>query len=239
MTRSLRQLNRPRPIAYWSQGAHAGWDRYGGRNRTSPTPDELRAQAYHALAQRITSLYWFNLSLPSLVKFRDLMEPITRVDREMRLMDQLLLEGDAYQYRRLSRDGRPDWDLASVASAHGMLLFALDLDYTPDLNEKIFRFRTREADVAFELPDWIAAPAEVFRLDADGSHDVQYAVSGRTIRIRDSISVAGIYVVSSEIGMRSQVDRELSELLELERAVSFDPAGNDDDFETLRAHGEE
>ena len=43
MTRSLRDLNRPRPIAYWSQGAHAGWCCYGGRGRTSPTPDELRA----------------------------------------------------------------------------------------------------------------------------------------------------------------------------------------------------
>ena len=99
MTRSLRDLNRPRPIAYWSQGAHAGWCCYGGRGRTSPTPDELRAQAYHALASRITSLYWFNLSLKSLVKFPDLIEPITRVNREIRLMEDLLLEGDAFEYR--------------------------------------------------------------------------------------------------------------------------------------------
>jgi len=63
MTRSLREISRPGPIAYWSQGAHAGWDRYGGRSRTSPTPDELRLQAYHALSSRITSLYWFNLAL--------------------------------------------------------------------------------------------------------------------------------------------------------------------------------
>ena len=77
LTRSLRELNRPKPIAYWSQGAHDGWGLRGGR-RGSPTPDELRSQAYHALAQRITSLYWFNLSLPSLVKFPDLIEPITR-----------------------------------------------------------------------------------------------------------------------------------------------------------------
>ena len=26
MTRSLRELNRPGPIVYWSQGAHAGWE---------------------------------------------------------------------------------------------------------------------------------------------------------------------------------------------------------------------
>ena len=55
MTRSLRELNRPRPIAYWSQG-DGNWERYGGRKRTSPTPDELRAQAYYALANRMTSL---------------------------------------------------------------------------------------------------------------------------------------------------------------------------------------
>jgi hypothetical protein len=79
MTRSLRELNRPRPIAYWSQGAHHDWNGYGGRKRGSPTPDELRLQAYHALSSRITSLYWFNLSLRSLVTFPDLIEPITRV----------------------------------------------------------------------------------------------------------------------------------------------------------------
>ncbi|MEN6424960.1 MAG: hypothetical protein ABFE13_06335, partial [Phycisphaerales bacterium] len=100
MTRSLRELNRPRPIAYWSQGPHHDWSGYGGRKRASPTPDELRLQAYHALASRITSLYWFNLSLKSLVKFPDLIEPITRVGREIRMLDQFYLEGAAYQYRR-------------------------------------------------------------------------------------------------------------------------------------------
>ena len=40
----LRELSRPRPVAYWSQGAHHDWRGYGGRKRTSPTPDELRAE---------------------------------------------------------------------------------------------------------------------------------------------------------------------------------------------------
>ncbi len=170
-----------------------------------------------------------------MVKFRDLIEPITRVDREIRLMDQLLLEGDAFQYRRLSRDGRPDWDLASVAGARGMLLFALDLDYTPDTNEKVFRFRTRETDVAFELPAWISSPAEVFRLDADGTHDVKHAVTAGSLKIQDPISVAGIYVAAADSGLRAQMERELAELLEIERRISFDPATNDTDFETLQA----
>ena len=75
MSRSLRELNRPRPVAYLSQGAHHGWRGYGGRERSSPAPDELRLQAYHGLSSRITSLYWFNLSLRSLLAYPDLMLP--------------------------------------------------------------------------------------------------------------------------------------------------------------------
>ena len=69
MSWSLRELNRPRPVAYWSQGPHYDWNGYGGPG-AARRPDELRLQAYHALASRITSLYWFSLSLRSLVTFR-------------------------------------------------------------------------------------------------------------------------------------------------------------------------
>ncbi len=79
MTRSLRELSRPRPIAYWSQGAHDGWSGLWSRRRGAPTPDEFRAQAWHGLSNRITSLYWFNLSQKSLPKFPGLIDPITRV----------------------------------------------------------------------------------------------------------------------------------------------------------------
>ena len=97
-------------------------------------------QAYHALAQRITSLYWFNLSLKSLLKFPDLMDPITRVGREIRLLEKYYLEGDAYYFERRSRDGKPDWDIAVIAGPSGAVCFALDLAYVPDLTEKVFKF---------------------------------------------------------------------------------------------------
>lgn len=47
------------------------------------THSEERIWRYYALAHRITSLYWFNLSLKSLLKFPDLIEPITRIGREI------------------------------------------------------------------------------------------------------------------------------------------------------------
>ena len=234
MTRSLRELNRPRPIAYWSQGAHSGWSGYGGRRRTSPTPDELRAQAYHAIASRITSLYWFNLSLKSLVKFPDLIEPITRVNRETRLMKDLLLEGDAFEYRRELQDGQPSWDLASVTGPNGTLLFANDLAYGPDIQEKIFRFQPRNGVFAFRLPAYLPVPAEVFRLDADGPHDVDFTIGEGQITIRDRVNVVGIYVVTPTKGLRQRLQTRHAELLQIERSFDFDPAGRETDFKRLR-----
>ena len=83
MTLSLRDLNRTASIACWSQGSADDWEVYGGRKRTSPTPEELRAQACPALAQRITSLYWFNLSLKSRLKFPDLIAPDRKPNQPM------------------------------------------------------------------------------------------------------------------------------------------------------------
>jgi hypothetical protein len=234
MTRSLRDLNRPSPIAYWSQGAHEGWDRYGGRARTSPTADELRAQAYHALAHRITSLYWFNLSLKSLVKFPDLIEPITRVNREIRLMEDLLLEGDAFEYRRESEAGRLSWDLASVTGPNGALLFALDLAYAPDLKEKVFKFVPRDGAWSFKLPDYLWKPAEVFRIDADGPRQVDFTLAPGRITIRDRVSVAGIYVLAPAPGMRERLQARHSDLCRFEWSSGFDPAHQAADLATLQ-----
>ncbi len=237
MTRSLRDLNRPRPIAYWSQGAHDGWGGwvgFAGRKRTSPTPDELRAQAYHALAQRITSLYWFNLSLKSLVKFRDLIEPITRVNREIRLLEEFLLAGDAFEYRREDRGGHPSWDLASVTGPNGALLFALDLEYTPEKEDKVFKFAPRNGTFNFRLPSYLRQPADVFRLDADGTHDVEFLFVDGRLQVNDRVTVAGIYVAAPGTGLREQLQQRHAELIRQEKSFGFDPATQDRDFQTLQ-----
>lgn len=236
MTRSLRETSRPAPIAYWSQGAHSGWDRYGGRMRTSPTPDELRLQAYHALSSRITSLYWFNLSLKSIVKFRDLIGEITRVGREIRMLQRFYLEGAAYQYEQIRREGKPDWDLASIAAADGALLFALDLDYQADPAEKVFRFGPpRPASFEFELPEYLRKPKDVFRIDADGIHEIRHQSIERGIRIEDRVSKVAVYVAAANPNLREQLESRRQELIRFEESFQFDPARSDTDFETLAA----
>jgi hypothetical protein len=235
MCRSLRELNRPMPTAYWSQGAHAGWDGYGGRRRTSPTPDELRQQAYHALASRITSLYWFNLSLKSLVKFPDLIEPIARVGREIRMLEDFYLEGDATSHERVLRDGKPDWDWDVVAGPRGALLFALDLDYRPDPEEKVFKFGPpREATFRFRLPAYARKPAEVFRVDADGVTAIQHKADGEKLEIQDCVNRVAIYVATTHAGERERIEARRQALIAQETSLAFDPGRNPEDLTVLK-----
>jgi hypothetical protein len=236
MCRSLRELSRPAPTAYWSQGAHAGWSRYGGRQRASPTPDELRLQAYHALSSRITSLYWFNLSLKSIVKFRDLIAPITRVGREIRMLEDLYLEGNAHSWERVERDGSPDWDLATVAGPGGAMLFALDLDYTPDPGEKVFRFgEPRPVKFRFRLPAYLRQPKEVFRVDADGVHSIESVAVDDGVMVTDTVRGVAVYVAAPRAGLRAEIAARHEELLVYERSFGFDPAADQEDFAVLQA----
>jgi hypothetical protein len=235
MSRSLRELNRPRPTAYWSQGPHHDWKGYGGRKRGSPTPDELRLQAYHALASRITSLYWFNLSLRSLVTFPDLVEPMTRVGREIRMLEEFYLEGDATSHERLLRDGKPDWDLDVVAGPRGALLFALDLAYTADRQERVFQFGpAREATFRFRVPSYVAPILEVFRVDADGTVSVEHTAGDGRITIRDRVSRVAVYVAATVPGERDRIEARRQALIEAENALGFDPGWKLESSDGLR-----
>lgn len=235
MSRSLRELNRPRPIAYWSQGPHYDWEGYGGRKRGSPTPDELRLQAYHALSSRITSLYWFNLSLRSLVTFPDLIEPMIRVGREIRMLEDYYLEGDATSHQRVMRAGKPDWDLDVVAGPRGAVLFALDLTYEADLEKREFQFGPpRDSVFHFPLPCYLTAPAEVFRVDSDGVNQVGHTVKDGLVEIRDRVSRVAIYVVSLKAGESLRLESLRLALVAQEDALGFAPDRNPGDLAELK-----
>jgi len=236
MTRSLRELNRPVPIAYWSQGAHSGWDRYGGRQRTSPTPQELRAQAYHALAARITSLYWFNLSLKSILKFPDLIEPIGMIGREIRMLEDFYLQGDATYYGRLAKDGYPDWDVSVVAAPRGAVLFALDLAYHPDPEGKVFAFDPpRRAEISFPLPAYLRDPVEVLCVSAGEVKSVPFDVTPQGVRIKGQFGDVNVFVATRYGGIQKELEDRREALEAFEDALGFDPARNSDDLKQLRA----
>ena len=79
----------------------------------------------------------------------------------------------------------------------------------------------------------MSRPGDIFRLDADGLHDVFYSVDGRQISIRDQVLVAGIYVVAHTNDLRAHLEKLHSQLLAFEQSFDFDPANADSDFEAL------
>lgn len=231
MTRSLKRLNRPVPIAYWSQGPHEGWEVYGGRKRTSPTPSELRSQAYHALASGITSLYWFNLSYRSLILFPELLEPMQRIGREIRLLEQLLITGDQWYYERVGQMNNPQWDLSTLVSPKGILLFALDLDYRADDKTKTFIFNPeRNVSLNFSVPEWVHPEWVLLKVTGNDLKKIPFEIiPGNKIKISDSITETGMYLLISsdeEKFYREQLDR----LLLKEKEWAFNPAKNPADL---------
>ena len=170
-----------------------------------------------------------------MVKFPDLIDPIARVGREIRLIDDLILEGDAFEFRRELKNGKPDWELASIFGPHGGLLFVLDTGYRADLDRREFVFeRNRPGEFHFKVPGYFQRPADVFRIDASGVHDCDYSAVDRTLAVRDEVSVVGIYVVASDLDVREGMRGRHAELLEKENRIGFDPANDAGDLAELR-----
>jgi hypothetical protein len=228
MTRSLKSLNRPVSVAYWSQGPHDGWEVYGGRKLTSPTPSELRAQAYHALSTGITSLYWFNLSYKSLAGYPELLEPMQRIGREIRLLEPFYLNGTQWDYRRLTGKGGPDWDLSTFVSPEGVLLFALDLGYHADATTRTFVFdKERQVDLSLKVPEWVGEGWELWKIEADGLRRMGWRPStDASIRFRDKVHEVGIYILLPEEAASERLRQRWSDLKMLESSWDFDPARN-------------
>ena len=234
MTRSLREHSRPKPIAYWSQGAHHDWGGLLAPRRGSPTPEELRSQAWHGLGNRITSLYWFNLSLKSLLKFPDLIEPITRVNREIRMLDDFLLRSDAFHRERLGEANSPQWEITSLASADGVLYVVHDLGYEIDPVEKVFRFGMREFNSTVPVPNWLGEAKFLHRIDGSSVEPLEARMSANGLELSGKINVVGLFLLTNSTTLPEELLAELKRLKTVEQSVDFDPAGNAADLEILR-----
>lgn len=240
MTRSLREQSRPASIAAWSQGPHDGWGGILSPRRASPNAEELRSQAWHALGNGIASLYWFNLSIRSLCRYPDLIQPVTDIGREVAMLRGSLERGTAYDYERKMDGSTPDWDLSSIATPETLLMVANDLKYTIDESTKTFQFPVRDGEFAFRCPPWLqsselAGPLHVFRIDAQGTHQVPFQWDGKRLAIQDSgIHVVGLYIATSDALLQQRMEEQCRACIAMEGALGFDPAQSPDDFQVLQ-----
>ena len=297
LTRHLRDINRPCPIGAWIQGPFDAWQTQGTRKRLAPTPEELRSLAWHTLAARVSSFHWFNLNIGSLIKYRDLIQPIQEINREAKLLDVFFIYGDSWQEptpqiaiyqpesapadEEKTEEGTentnddsteispvpeissestntekpstpqndkqtqtadqstsattPGWDLSSIISPRGALLCALDTDYEIDRKSETFKFkRPRDAQFTFTLPDFLASPTDVFRIDANGIYEVEHEIDKKTVLIRDKQTLVALYIATRDKTLREDLIRRQQGLIKTEEHQNIDPLGNRKDMDILK-----
>ncbi|MFM7130645.1 MAG: hypothetical protein ACKO0V_14940, partial [bacterium] len=173
----------------------------------------------HALGSRITSLYWFNLSLKSLLKFPDTWEPIQRIGREIKMLSPYYISGDAGFFNRLkSTEGKSEWDLSTIISPEAAVLFANDLAYQPDEKENVFKFAgPREFNQFYPLPHWLRDPVDVFRVDADGIHEVNWKIEKDGIQVMTKCNRDGIFIATKSADTRGQIETRRQNAIAHER----------------------
>ncbi|MCF7707352.1 MAG: hypothetical protein K9N52_00435 [Verrucomicrobia bacterium] len=238
LTRNLRNTYQPRPIAVQVQGPATGMLPPNDRKRAAPSPSELRVTAYHALSSRITGILWQGLDVQGLVEFRDLIEPITKINREIMLLKDFYMEGAPYRFNSTTNaeTGLPEWSLSIIAAPRAALMFAVDLNYKPSgFFGRQFQFdKKRKASFKFPLPGYLRKPVDVFRVDSEGLYLVDYRITDDGVEISDEQSKVAVYIAAQDLELRPRLVKKLKALVDSEHAVGFDPANERRDFSILK-----
>jgi hypothetical protein len=231
MSRSLRELSRPRPVAYWSQGAHHDWRGYGGRKRGSPTPDDLRLQAYHALASRITSLYWFNMGGKTVINNRGSLVEIQRVNREIMVVGSLLSKTTPSWWQNRFMD----IDLNVLAGPYFAALFAIDLKYEVLKSNQFASAGKRSETMTFKIPAYLQKCDAAVKVTHEGISDVKVKIVEGNAEITDTFETNGMYILyhSETRDLKELLTKRFNQILATEASYQFDPINNNADFRLL------
>jgi hypothetical protein len=97
------------------------------------------------------------------------------------------------------------------------VLFANDLAYVPDPEDNTFHFgEPREFSHSYPLPLWLRQPTDVFRVDADGVHEVHWSAEGGGVRIQHRCSRDAVFVVTKLPDLRATIEGRRQEAIRLE-----------------------
>ncbi|MBK6285271.1 MAG: hypothetical protein IPF54_23835 [Draconibacterium sp.] len=68
--RTLNRISYPNQVAAWTQAMADDWGSRARKNAGNPNNLEMRIQAYEAIANGATSLYWFNMGGKTVINNR-------------------------------------------------------------------------------------------------------------------------------------------------------------------------
>lgn len=192
--RSLAAMNRPNPVAAWTQGANT-WDTFPRFTKQveymdSPNPYELRVQAYLNVANGAASLYWFNIDGEDLLCYKESSLEMMHVNREFSVIGDYLAKQIPYWYER-----EDNIDLNVNIGSDYAVLFATDLNYKISDGQYKYIDTDEEKTLSFEIPDYLADYTKVVKITKDGVVRCDSTYSDNAVIVKDKVDMTAVYVL--------------------------------------------
>lgn len=227
--RSLAAMNRPNPVAAWTQGANT-WDTFPRFTKQveymdSPNPYELRVQAYLNVANGAASLYWFNIDGEDLLYYKETCLEMRDVNREFSVIGDYLVKQIPYWYER-----EDNIDLNVNIGSDCAVLFATDLNYKISDGQYKYIGTDEEKTLSFEIPDYLADYTELVKITKDGVSVCDSTCSDNEVTVNDKIDMTALYVLGYD-GLYEELSSNYKAVIEHE---TFKIYSNDLQYDELQ-----
>ena len=228
--RSLAAMNKPNPVAAWTQGANT-WDTFPRftsqvQYMDSPNPYELRVQAYLNVANGAASLYWFNIDGEDLLYYKESSLEMMYVNREFTAIGDYLAKQIPYWYER-----EENIDLNVNIGSDYAVLFATDLNYKVSDEQYKYIGSDKEQTLKFEIPDYLADYTDLVKITKDGVFLCDSTYSGNEVIINDNVDMTAMYVLGYD-GLYEKLENNYNAVVAKE---TFNIYNNDAQYDELQS----
>ena len=229
--RTLNRINYPNHVAAWTQAMADDWKSPARKNAGNPNNLEMRIQAYEAIANGATSLYWFNLGGKTMVNNRSSLTEIQRVNREIMVVGDMLSKTMPFWWQNRLLD----IDLNVLAGPDYAALFAIDLKYRVSESNQFISSGKRSETMSFKIPAYLLHCDAAVKIIHEGVFPVDVKVTDGNAIISDTFETTGMYIFyhSGTRNWKELLTKRYNEIRATEASWQFDPINNDADFRIL------
>lgn len=229
--RTLNRISYPNPVAAWTQAMADDWGSRARKNAGNPNNLEMRIQAYEAIANGATSLYWFNMGGKTVINNRGSLVEIQRVNREIMVVGSLLSKTTPSWWQNRFMD----IDLNVLAGPYFAALFAIDLKYEVLKSNQFASAGKRSETMTFKIPAYLQKCDAAVKVTHEGISDVKVKIVEGNAEITDTFETNGMYILyhSETRDLKELLTKRFNQILATEASYQFDPINNNADFRLL------
>ena len=229
--RTLNCISYPNPVAAWTQAMSDGWKSRARENAGNPNNLEMRIQAYEAVANGASSLYWFNMSGKNVVNNRQSLAEIQKINREIMVAGDLLSKSAPFWWQNHFMD----IDLNVLAGPDYAVLFAIDLKYEVSEKNQFVSSGKRTEEMLFKIPDYLQRCNAALKITHEGISEVNVTINNNIATLTDTFDTAGMYILynSTNKELKEMLTDRYNKIKATEMTYHFDPINNDADFSIL------